>query len=408
MRNLVSLAAGIVRQHSLDRTFYIYDMNAVDIAVRAWRSWMPDVRPFYAVKCNPDTRVMKMLHEAGSGFDCASTREFKAALHAGADVSNDIVFAHPCKHPKDIARAESMGVSLTTVDNVHEVAKLRGGAMSALLRILVPARPDGVKAARIDLGMKYGADHRTEAPAIIDAASATGLRLVGASFHVGSSCSDPTAFERAIGAAAAVRAAMLSKGHRFDILDIGGGFGSQLPLSTVGPVVGSAIKDHQFENMVRVIAEPGRFFVESAATVVTRIIGKRVRPGIVDYFITDGLYGSFNCVLYDGQAPHEPVPIRMMMLHVHDDDDDVTLRRTTTINIWGPTCDSADCVLRGADSLPDDLDVGDWLAFPKAGAYTISGARDFNGIPMASPKRFYVDSVHESTNMRCRLLASTL
>lgn len=394
MRNLVSLAASLVRRHSLDRTFYIYDMNAVDAAVKAWRSWMPDVRPFYAVKCNPDTMVMKVLHEAGAGFDCASTREFKVAFRAGADASNDIVFAHPCKHPNDVAKAEAMGVSLTTVDNVHEITKLRGGTMSALLRIVVPPRPDGAKVARIDLGTKYGADHRREAPAIIDAASQTGLRLVGVSFHVGSSCVDPTAYDRAIGAAADVRTAMLSKGHRFDILDIGGGFNAQLPLSIVGPIVHASVKNHGFQDdMVRVIAEPGRFFVESAATVVTRIIGKRVRAGVVDYFITDGLYGSFNSVLYDGQVPHDPVPIRMMR-------STTPMSSTTTVNIWGPTCDSADCVMRGNESVPTDLHVGDWLAFPRAGAYTISGARDFNGIPMASPRRFYIGGSSMLNNIR--------
>lgn len=39
--------------------------------------------------------------------------------------------------------------------------------------------------------------------------------------------------------------------------------------------------------------------------------------------------------------------------------------------VWGPTCDSADCVYK--DVLLPELRNGDWLMFPNAGAYTVAG-----------------------------------
>jgi ornithine decarboxylase len=63
-----------------------------------------------------------------------------------------------------------------------------------------------------------------------------------------------------------------------------------------------------------------------------------------------------------------------------------------TSTLWGPTCDSADCVYKDV-SLPL-LRNGDWLAFPNAGAYTVAGACDFNGIGMTTPRMFYVYSDH--------------
>lgn len=59
---------------------------------------------------------------------------------------------------------------------------------------------------------------------------------------------------------------------------------------------------------MRVIAEPGRYFAETAATLLTPIYGHRDRTGAdgelkKDYWITDGLYGSFNCIIYDAQNP---------------------------------------------------------------------------------------------------------
>lgn len=63
-----------------------------------------------------------------------------------------------------------------------------------------------------------------------------------------------------------------------------------------------------------------------------------------------------------------------------------------TSTLWGPTCDSADCVYKDV-ALPL-LRNGDWLCFPNAGAYTVAGACDFNGIGMTTPRLFYVYSDH--------------
>jgi len=37
-----------------------------------WVSTMPRVKPFYAVKCNPEPSMVAMLAALGAGFDCAS------------------------------------------------------------------------------------------------------------------------------------------------------------------------------------------------------------------------------------------------------------------------------------------------------------------------------------------------
>lgn len=68
--------------------------------------------------------------------------------------------------------------------------------------------------------------------------------------------------------------------------------------------------------------------------------------------------------------------------------------------LWGPTCDSADYLYKNVQ-LPE-LRNGDWLMFFNAGAYTVAGACDFNGIAMTQPNKFYVwscqavDDVEES------------
>ncbi len=50
-----------------------------------------------------------------------------------------------------------------------------------------------------------------------------------------------------------------------------------------------------------------------------------------------------------------------------------------TSSIWGPTCDGLDCIMEQV-FLPE-LGIGDWMIFPDMGAYSISIASTFNGMP---------------------------
>ncbi len=60
----------------------------------------------------------------------------------------------------------------------------------------------------------------------------------------------------------------------------------------------------------------------------------------------------------------------------------------TTASLFGPTCDGADVICRDV-SLPN-LDVGDFVAFPKLGAYSWAGACNFNGFEAIGVNFFYV------------------
>jgi ornithine decarboxylase len=98
-------------------------------------------------------------------------------------------------------------------------------------------------------------------------------------------------------------------GFSMQLLDIGGGFTGHFDscgnvmFGDIATTINGALAAHfPPESGVQVIAEPGRYFAETAATLLTPVYGVRDRPdgsgGIKkDYWITDGLYGSFNCIL---------------------------------------------------------------------------------------------------------------
>lgn len=84
---------------------------------------MPRVTPFYAVKCNPEPGMLKLLIALGAGFDCASMGELNMMLKMGVHPSK-IIFAHPCKRPVDIRFARENGVQYTTFDTESELHKI--------------------------------------------------------------------------------------------------------------------------------------------------------------------------------------------------------------------------------------------------------------------------------------------
>lgn len=363
---IAAVARSLLRKHNPSDSFYMVDLGQVRVNVARWRAALPGVDPFYAVKCNPDGRVLRELARLGVGFDCASKDEIGAALSATS--AERVLFAHPCKRPADLEFARGAGVARTVFDNASELAKIAGThpRASCLLRIKVDN-----PVAKVPMGAKYGATME-EVPGLLGVARRLGIDVVGASFHVGSAAdADPSVFERAI--ADAERVLTMSGGR---VLDIGGGF-TQAGFGAATGAIRGALAGAA-DRGIECIAEPGRFMVENAFTLCTPVIGSRRRPGGNDYWIADGLYGSFNCVLYDGQRPAVEVLEKKS-----------SGAECAPSTLFGSSCDAFDTVARGLE-LPTDLDTGDWLMVPGFGAYTLAGACDFNGIRYTAPAMFYV------------------
>jgi len=51
------------------------------------------------------------------------------------------------------------------------------------------------------------------------------------------------------------------------------------------------------------------------------------------------------------------------------------------VTVAGPTCDTADLLFQEKE-LPEDLQAGDFVYIPNAGAYTLAYASTFNGFPL--------------------------
>lgn len=180
--------------------FYVLDLGEAVSLMDQWKSALPNIRPFYAVKCNPEPSFLSILSAMGSNFDCASRAEIEYVLSLG--ISPDrIVFLNPCKLESDIIFAAKVGVNLTTYDSEDEVYKIRKHHPKSELLLRIKPMLDGN--ARCPMGPKYSALPEEVDP-LLRAAQAARLTVSGISFHIGSGDADSNAYLGAIAAAKGV------------------------------------------------------------------------------------------------------------------------------------------------------------------------------------------------------------
>lgn len=394
----------------VERAFFAADLSKVLLQHERWQRCLPGVEPFYAVKCNPDPYVLRLLSALGTGFDCASHGEISQVLALGVNPSR-IIFANPCKATSFVRHAAKAGVDMMTFDNQDELFKIARAHPKAKLVVRI-LTDDSKSLCR--LGLKFGAPLVT-VPSLLAKAKELGLDVIGVSFHVGSGCFDSNAFADAVMRARAVFNMGVEAGYNFSLLDVGGGFEDGNFEATAQVLRDALVRYFPDRSGIRVIAEPGRFYVSNAFSLAANVIARRARAsddtGAVDapqdkeqpsimYYINDGVYGAFNCIMFDHQHVHPYVISLGKNLTGPVDPNKIA---QAPCSVWGPTCDSIDCVCP-MTTLPVNLAVGDWLGFRNMGAYTICAASQFNGFE--SSRVHYTSGVGAESIAVRRALAS--
>lgn len=346
-----------------DRPFVLIDTEIVRNKVRRFRSALPRVHPHYAVKANPDPRVLKVLIEEGAGFEIASIAELDVLLGLGVAAA-EVYYSNPVKSRDYIRYAAEKGVEWFALDSLEELRKIVSVKPDARLYVRIEAPNVG---SDWPLAGKFGLKTQ-EVDAIVAEAVALKADLAGVTFHVGSQCRNPENWRVGIQSAKRVFKKMRLAGLKPRLLNIGGGYPVRhvkpIPsIEKIAEVVNHALRD--VPQTVRVIAEPGRYFVSDAGFFVCRVVGTASRAGKRWMYWDAGVFGG---VIETTEG------LRY----------DVLTDRTGKLvpwNIAGPTCDSVDVCMRD-ELFPEDLQEGDFIYIANAGAYTTAYASNFNGFPL--------------------------
>jgi ornithine decarboxylase len=359
----------LVRERSPERPVALVRPDVLAVAARWFQdNFKGDV--LYAVKANPSAWVIRALAEQGiNRFDVASIPEIElVAEHAPG---SRMAFMHPVKSRRAIAQAYfDHGVRTFSLDTHEELAKIieaTSGAKDLNLIVRMAVQGEGSLYA---LSGKFGVEAHA-APSLLLAARRATQDLMGVSFHVGSQCMRPTAYQAAM---AQTSRALVRAGVFADVVDVGGGFPSVYP-GMIPPALGDymdsihrGFAEMMVHETTELWCEPGRALVAESSSMLVKV---ELKKGDALY-LNDGSYGT----LFDAAHTKWPFPVKLWRPEsINGGEASSELR---PFRFYGPTCDSIDH-MPGPFWLPADVEEGDYIEIGMLGAYGVAMNTRFNG-----------------------------
>ena len=316
----------------------------------------------YAVKANDAPEVLENLSMAGlQTFDVASPAEIMQVRGLCPDAT--LHYNNPVRSIGEIQLGIKAGVASWSVDCMSELDKLVhngvGGEIAVRLHL-----PMGGSA--YNFGEKFGACP-DDAVKLLRRVAEAGYQTA-MTFHVGTQCTDSSAWEQYITACydIALRANVSLKR-----LNVGGGFPAHRSnfapdLPSVFSSISEAAASIFHAEAPTLVCEPGRAMVSECYQLLVRVKGKKI--GNILY-LNDGIYGTM--------AEWRDIgPIKR--LEVIRPSVGTITSPCTDFTVFGPTCDSLDR-LPGSIALPRTIQDGDYILISGMGAYSNATCTPFNG-----------------------------
>lgn len=355
---------------------YVYSAGALRQAYRTLEEGLQGTPHLvcFAVKANGNLAVLRLLAEAGAGFDIVSGGELFRVLRAGADPAR-IVFSGVGKTREEIEAALEAGIHSFNCESEAELLLLSSLAQRTgkTARAAIRVNPDVDAATHpyISTGLKrhkFGIDIAEAEELYVRAAALPGLALEGASCHIGSQLLDVGPLIEAAGRMGALVERLRGKGIALRFLDLGGGLGVPYRKGDPWPEVGAylgAVRELAGRLGVELLLEPGRFIAAPAGALLTRVLYRKAGGGKEFMIVDASMTELIRPALYE--AHHEMLPLRQ------------AARGRLTADIVGPVCESSDFLAEEREI--DNLLPGDYLAVMTAGAYGFVMSSNYNARP---------------------------
>jgi diaminopimelate decarboxylase len=354
----------------------------------AFQKHLPDIRVYYAVKCNNSPEIARILVDAGLGLDVSSGLELQMALDVGA---TNIIFSGPAKMPDELKLAvrhhDKVTVLIDSFRELNLLEQIAGDAgiiMRAGVRLTVDNR---------GLWRKFGVPLDQLAGFFTETEKCSHIRLRGLQFHTSWNM-EPSGQVNFIAKLGKILAELPKKHQtQIEFVDIGGGYwpsqgewvhpigtpegklreaiepSEQMPQThfciPAAPIdqfarqIGDAIKAHIFPHCnCRIFMEPGRWIVHDGMHILITVIDRKGN----DLVIADA--GTNTLGWERLETDYFPV-----------------------INLSRPELSEHPCYVLGSLCTPHDvwgygyfgsaIQPGDILLIPTQGAYTYSLRQHF-------------------------------
>jgi len=348
---------------NIETPFLLIDKEKLREKAKMIGSHIRKARVFYAVKANPDVKILKCINNLGLGFEVSSEGELEVL--STLNVKPDrIISSNPVKSLKFLGMAADYGISYFAFDSSEEIRKLVQYIPNAHVYVRLSVPNEG---SEWPLSKKFGVELE-DALELLRFAKNKGLNTVGITFHVGSQCTNPYNWNIALDKAKTLWDMAENNGIHLSLLNLGGGYPIQYTKSVISI---ESIEENvnelifkRFPEEIIIHIEPGRAVVGDAGILVTTVHGKASRGDenwlYIDVGVFNGLMESIGGIKYSYIVE--------------------TGKSSKPKKLWtvaGPSCDSFDVIDTNVQ-LPEP-DVSSLMLILSSGAYTISYASEFNG-----------------------------
>jgi len=380
----VSIAEALAAEHGTP--LYIYSAAGFRERLSAFAEAFRGLRcsVCYAVKSSSNLSILKLVAEAGAGFDVVSGGEIERVIRAGGDPSR-IVYAGVGKTDAELAFALSKGIHHFNIENESELTRLNqlAAAAGTVAPIAIRINPDVDPQTHryITTGKsenKFGLDLEQAAALFQRRDEFSHLDFRGLHCHIGSQVQSAAPFVKALEKVAEFLRARRAEGAFIRFLNLGGGFGIDYEerCAPEPSIFAEALRPILETLDVELIIEPGRSISAHAGLLLVRVLDIK-QSGERRFVIVDGAMNDLiRPCLYE--AHHEIWPVESP----RDPRDIPRAERGVPTDIVGPICESGDFLAK--DCRLPELRPGQLLAVFSAGAYGFSMASNYNSRPRAA------------------------
>jgi diaminopimelate decarboxylase len=358
---------------------YVYSARAILANFRAYDAAFGD-QPHtvcYAVKANSNLAILKLLAQAGAGFDIVSGGELYRVLKAGGDPKK-IVFSGVGKTAPEIDAALTAGIFVFNCESEPELALIDALAhrhrIQARIAMRVNPDVDAATHAYISTGRlahKFGIDISAAEAVYERACQHENLLIEGVSCHIGSQLMNPEPVMEAVDRVLHLIDRLRSKGFDIRHADLGGGLGVAYKPEDSTPAIASFI-EHMSARLkgrgLHVMIEPGRSIVGAAGVLLTRVLYRKTTGGKNFVIVDAAMNDLIRPALYS--AYHDILPVRE------------TNASTSKVDVVGPVCETGDFLAKDRE-FPTGVMPGDTVAICTTGAYGFVQSSNYNSRPRA-------------------------
>jgi diaminopimelate decarboxylase len=327
----------------------------------------------YSVKANSHLRILRLLGEAGAGFDVVSGGELARVLRAGADPKR-VVFSGVGKTREEMDAGLAAGLRMFNVESAGELQLLEARAQAAgrSARVSIRVNPDVVAETHpyISTGQvvhKFGVPKCEALELYRRAAASKHLQIRGVACHIGSQILEIEPFLKALEEILEVARRLEAEGTEVEDLDLGGGYGIRyaqeqpLDFERLAGELAARLRGTRY----RLIVEPGRVLVGDAGILLARVLYVK-RNQHKNFIVVDaGMNDLMRPTLYGSY--HEILPVARRESPAFKAD------------VVGPLCETGDFLAQDREMA--DVEPGDLLAIMTAGAYGYVLASNYNTRP---------------------------